>query len=178
VAVDCALNYEENKDDKNKFACLGLEKSIGSFAYHPNLNRDIQETESAYLLRAAAAPAAPPAAAPAPAPAPAEAPPAAPTEEPLAVPPAEAPPAPPAEAPPAPPAPPAPTKEAKKTKLKSLEHKKSGKSYRFAKKLDEAGVTLGFTLYDITDEYGERAPVGYFKANPKGLPTGDVLPVP
>jgi ribA/ribD-fused uncharacterized protein len=67
VAVDCALNYEENKDDKNKFACLGLEKSIGSFAYHPNLNRDIQETESAYLLRAAAAPAAPPAAAPPPA---------------------------------------------------------------------------------------------------------------
>jgi hypothetical protein len=46
VAVDCQLNYHDNND--GTYRCVSLGDSIGDFAYHPDLTRDIQETESKY----------------------------------------------------------------------------------------------------------------------------------
>jgi len=146
VAVDCSLNFPDNDD--GTFKCLGLGDSIGSFAYHPDLQKDIQETEAAFVTKDAAAPLA------------ALAPPAA------ALPPAALPPA----------APAAPA-AAPKPKLKGLTYKK--KDYRYVRKIDEAtGAVLGFLLYDNADLLGEAAPIGFIQANPKGLPSGDILPVP
>ena len=39
AAVDCELNYKENKD--GTFQCLTLEGKVGDFLYHPELNQDI-----------------------------------------------------------------------------------------------------------------------------------------
>ena len=50
VAVDCQLNYEDNND--GTFRCLSLGDSIGDFAYHPDLQKDIQETEARYKSKA------------------------------------------------------------------------------------------------------------------------------
>jgi len=52
VSVDCKLNYDDNNDGTYK--CLNLGESIGSFAYHPNLQKDIAETEAAFRARAVA----------------------------------------------------------------------------------------------------------------------------
>ena len=53
VSVDCSLNFDDNNDGSYK--CLNLGESIGSFAYHPNLQKDIAETEAAFRVKAAAA---------------------------------------------------------------------------------------------------------------------------
>jgi ribA/ribD-fused uncharacterized protein len=46
VAVDCRMNYDDNKDGTYK--CMGLGDSIGDFAYHPDLQKDIEETEAKF----------------------------------------------------------------------------------------------------------------------------------
>ena len=46
VAVDCRLNFSDNND--GSYRCVTLDDSIGSYAYHPNLERDITETEALY----------------------------------------------------------------------------------------------------------------------------------
>ena len=48
VAVDCQLNFKDNND--GSYRCLSLGNSIGDFAYHPNLQKDIQETEARFKL--------------------------------------------------------------------------------------------------------------------------------
>ena len=48
VAVDCQLNYQDNND--GTYRCLSLGDSIGDFAYHPDLQKDIQETEARFKL--------------------------------------------------------------------------------------------------------------------------------
>ena len=48
AAVDCELNYAENKD--GSFYCLKLEGKIGDFLYHPDLTRDIAESESKHKI--------------------------------------------------------------------------------------------------------------------------------
>ena len=52
VSVDCKLNFDDNNDGTYK--CLNLGESIGSFAYHPNLQKDIAETEAAFRAKAVA----------------------------------------------------------------------------------------------------------------------------
>ena len=81
VAVDCEMNLPDNYDGSYK--CAALDGSIGDFAYHPDLQKDIQETEARFkkapaaqaamamplpapLADAAQAPVAPPMAAPIP----------------------------------------------------------------------------------------------------------------
>jgi hypothetical protein len=49
VSVDCKLNFDDNNDGTYK--CLNLGESIGSFAYHPNLQKDIAETEAAFRAK-------------------------------------------------------------------------------------------------------------------------------
>ena len=49
VAVDCKLNYQDNND--GTFRCMALGDSIGDFAYHPNLQKDIQETEARFRVQ-------------------------------------------------------------------------------------------------------------------------------
>ena len=144
VSVDCQLNYEDNNDGTYK--CLNLGDSIGSFAYHPNLQKDIAETEAAFRAKAAAAPA----------------------EVALgAVAPAEV-----AAAEAAPAGPEAPIEPPKPT-LKKLEYRK--KPYRYLIKMNPAtNLPFGYILFGIDDLYG-NTPVGYIQASPKGLPSGDVL---
>ena len=48
AAVDCELNYEENKDPS--FYCLKLEGKVGDYLYHPDLSRDIAESESKHKI--------------------------------------------------------------------------------------------------------------------------------
>jgi len=48
AAVDCALNYEENKD--GTFRCLRLPGNVGDFLYHPDLITDIRESSSMYQV--------------------------------------------------------------------------------------------------------------------------------
>ena len=57
VAVDCQLNYQDNND--GTFRCMDLGDSIGDFAYHPNLQKDIQETEARFKMQPAQLAAAP-----------------------------------------------------------------------------------------------------------------------
>jgi hypothetical protein len=57
VAVDCQLNYQDNND--GTFRCMSLGDSIGDFAYHPNLQKDIQETEARFKVQPTLAPPAP-----------------------------------------------------------------------------------------------------------------------
>lgn len=49
VAVDCKLNFQDNND--GTFRCMALGDSIGDFAYHPNLQKDIQETEARFKIQ-------------------------------------------------------------------------------------------------------------------------------
>ena len=46
VAVDCQLNFQDNND--GTFRCMSLGDSIDEFAYHPDLQKDIQETEARF----------------------------------------------------------------------------------------------------------------------------------
>jgi hypothetical protein len=48
VAVDCQLNFQDNND--GTFRCMALGDSIGDFAYHPDLQKDIQETEARFKV--------------------------------------------------------------------------------------------------------------------------------
>lgn len=48
AAVDCVLNYEENKDGTYK--CLRLPGNVGDFLYHPDLITDIRESASMYQV--------------------------------------------------------------------------------------------------------------------------------
>jgi len=43
-AVDCELNYKENKD--GTFRCLPLKGKVGDFLYHPDIDTDIRESAS------------------------------------------------------------------------------------------------------------------------------------
>jgi hypothetical protein len=52
VAVDCQLNFSDNND--GTFRCMSLGDSIGDFAYHPDLQKDIQETEARFKVAPAA----------------------------------------------------------------------------------------------------------------------------
>lgn len=52
VSIDCQLNFEDNKD--GSYRCMALDDSISEFAYHPDLQKDIQETEARYKTRAPA----------------------------------------------------------------------------------------------------------------------------
>jgi ribA/ribD-fused uncharacterized protein len=52
VSIDCQLNFEDNKD--GSYRCMALDDSITEFAYHPDLQKDIQETEARYKTRAPA----------------------------------------------------------------------------------------------------------------------------
>ena len=47
-AVDCSLNYEENKD--GTYRCLNLDGKVGDFLYHPDLLTDIRESSSMYQV--------------------------------------------------------------------------------------------------------------------------------
>jgi ribA/ribD-fused uncharacterized protein len=47
VSVDCELNQIDNGTD---ISCLSMGDSIGSFAYHPDLQKDIKETEAKYKV--------------------------------------------------------------------------------------------------------------------------------
>ena len=160
VAVDCSLNFPDNDDGTYK--CLGLGDSIGSFAYHPDLQKDIQETEAAFMTKDAALPAAALPAVPLPA-------------APLPQVPLPAAPLPQA---PLPQAPAAPLQEAppEKPRLKVFSYRK--KDYRAIQKKDDANTIIGYVVYNAADIYGESAPIGFVKANPKGIPSGDILPVP
>jgi len=48
AAIDCELNYAENKD--GTFKCLPLKGKVGDFLYHPDIQTDILESESMYKL--------------------------------------------------------------------------------------------------------------------------------
>jgi len=206
VAVDCELNYVDNND--GSFRCLNLGNSIGDFAYHPDLQKDITETEAKFKMKTAAAgppapaaPAAPalgvaiPAAA---APAPGVAISAAPAATPTAVPPiavnavteqAALPnPEGPAVAqivqlPPAPVAA-AATNEAAATAAAALAKPKPKRinyrknEYFYQIKKDGTGKPLGYLLFNTTDPELSK-PVGYVEANPAtGLPKGPVIEPP
>jgi ribA/ribD-fused uncharacterized protein len=181
VAVDCELNYVDNND--GSFRCLNLGDSIGDFAYHPDLQKDIAETEAKFKRPAPAAPAAPAPAAPA-----------APVAEPAAKPNAVAEqavlpePEGPAvsqivQLPPAPVAA-AATDEAAveaaaalvKPKPKRINYRKTEYFYQIRK--DGTGKPLGYLLFNTTDPELTR-PVGYVEANPAtGLPKGPVVEPP
>ena len=48
AAVDCELNIQENKD--GSFKCLPLRGKVGDFLYHPDLDTDISESASQYVI--------------------------------------------------------------------------------------------------------------------------------
>ena len=48
AAVDCELNYAENKD--GTYRCLQLEGKVGDFLYHPDIGTDIRESASMYQI--------------------------------------------------------------------------------------------------------------------------------
>jgi len=48
AAVDCELNHAENKDAS--FYCLKLEGKVGDYLYHPDLARDVAESESKHKI--------------------------------------------------------------------------------------------------------------------------------
>jgi len=48
AAVDCELNIQENKD--GTFKCLPLRGKVGDFLYHPDLDTDISESASQYVI--------------------------------------------------------------------------------------------------------------------------------
>jgi hypothetical protein len=47
-AIDCELNYAENKD--GTFQCLSLKGSVGDFLYNPDLQTDIRESASMFQI--------------------------------------------------------------------------------------------------------------------------------
>ena len=47
-AIDCELNYAENKD--GTFQCLSLKGKVGDFLYHPDLQTDIRESASMFQI--------------------------------------------------------------------------------------------------------------------------------
>jgi ribA/ribD-fused uncharacterized protein len=49
VAVDCQLNFPDNND--GSFRCMSLGDSVNDFAYHPDLQKDIQETEARFRVQ-------------------------------------------------------------------------------------------------------------------------------
>ena len=200
VAVDCLMNFQDNND--GSYMCLGLGDSIGDFAYHPDLEKDINETEARFkkrgdeakplfvapvatvmalpnplatLAKAPVAPVASVAAEASEAPVAAEAPVAEASEAPVhaEAPVAEAPVAPVA-APAVAEAPVAAAVEPVKPKLKRIMYRKT--LYMYEAKLDETGKPLGYMLYNPENQ---EVPVGYVVANPKTkLPVGDIQPVP
>ena len=54
VAVDCQLNFPDNND--GTFRCMSLGDSVNDFAYHPDLQKDIQETEARFRVQPPIAP--------------------------------------------------------------------------------------------------------------------------
>jgi hypothetical protein len=143
VSIDCKMNFEDNKD--GTYRCLSLGDSIGDFAYHPILEKDIKETEARFGKRTMAPPLAAPVAAPVAAPIEL-------TAAPEAIPVAP-----------------------ERPMLKKLSYRKN--NYRYTIKMKGDGLPEGYVLYDINDLYGDK-PVGFIKANEKGLPQGDIGPVP
>jgi hypothetical protein len=64
-----------------------------------------------------------------------------------------------------------------KPRLKKFTYRKQ--DYRAIQKVDEATkAVLGYIVYDINDLYGNSAPIGFVKSNPKGIPAGNIGPVP
>jgi N-glycosidase YbiA len=161
VSVDCQLNYEDNNDGTYK--CLSLGDSIGDFAYHPILEKDIKETEARFGKKTAA-----PTAAPAQVAMAAPAPSAALLEAAGLAPPTAAPPT--AAAPTVPPV----AEAAPRPLLKKITYRK--KDYRYKIKMGET-MPAGYILYEFEDIYGDK-PIGYITADAKGLPKGDIGPVP
>ena len=49
AAVDCSLNFKENKD--GTFQCITIEKSVGDFMYHPDIDIDIRESASKFAVQ-------------------------------------------------------------------------------------------------------------------------------
>jgi ribA/ribD-fused uncharacterized protein len=152
VSVDCSLNFKDNND--GTFRCLSLGDSIGDFAYHPDLNKDIKETEARFKTEA---PGVPLTLAPE---APAAAIDAAATIEGTA-----------AAASVAPIAVPIPIKP----KPKKITYRK--KDYYYKVNFDTAKKPLGYLFFAIEDP-DLISPVGYVQADQKGLPKGDIGPVP
>ena len=189
VAVDCELNYVDNND--GSFRCLNLGDSIGDFAYHPDLQKDIAETEAKFKrpaapvqAQAAAAPVQAQAQAPA-APAAVQAPPKVNAVAEQAILPEPEGPAVSqiVQLPPAPVAA-AATNEAAveaaaalvKPKPKRINYRKNEYFYQIKK--DGTGKPLGYLLFNTTDTELTR-PVGYVEANPAtGLPKGPVVEPP
>ena len=147
VSVDCKLNFEDNKD--GSFQCLDLGDNIGSFAYHPDLQKDIVETEAAFKVAPKAAVVAAVEAASA---------------------------APSAAAPQVPQAPSAAQQAPQVPKgpaLKKLAYR--GTEYRYTYKLNPAtSLPFGYIFYPIDDITGAGEPVGYVNVSKKGLPSGDI----
>jgi hypothetical protein len=48
-AIDCELNFQENKD--GTFKCLPLRGKVGDFLYHPDLAADISESASQFKIQ-------------------------------------------------------------------------------------------------------------------------------
>ena len=179
VAVDCQLNFADNND--GTFRCLALGNSVDDFAYNPDLQRDITETEAKFKVEApVAAPIAPPVAAPisvmappvaAPvAPMPMAAPMAAPVAAPMAAP-VAAPAA--VEAVAMPVAAPVAV-EPVKPKPKRVVYDK--KQFYYKPELGPNGKPTKYILFAMTDP-DNTVPVGYIAADPiKGLPTGPIMP--
>jgi hypothetical protein len=64
-----------------------------------------------------------------------------------------------------------------KPRLKKFTYRKQ--DYRALQKVDEATkAVLGYIVYDINDLYGNSAPIGFVKSNPKGIPAGNIGPLP
>lgn len=145
VSVDCKLNFEDNND--GSFKCLDLGDNIGSFAYHPDLQKDIVETSAAFKVQEK--PVAPKAAA-------------AKASEPVAAVVASGPVA-------------APVAAAQKgPALKKINYR--GTDYRYSYKLNPAtGLPFGYIFFEINDLYGEAEPVGYTGVSKKGMPSGDIF---
>jgi hypothetical protein len=58
--------------------------------------------------------------------------------------------------------------------LKKITYRK--KDYRYKIKMGET-IPAGYILYEFADLYGDK-PIGYITADAKGLPKGDIGPVP
>ena len=150
VSVDCKLNFEDNND--GSFKCLDLGDNIGSFAYHPDLQKDIVETSAAFKVQGTAAGPKVQEAAVAAGPAGGAGSAAA---APVAV------------AAPVPLVPKGPA-------LKKINYR--GTEYRYSYKLNAAtGLPFGYIFYQINDLSGEGEPVGYTGVSKKGLPSGDIF---
>jgi ribA/ribD-fused uncharacterized protein len=146
VSVDCKLNFEDNND--GSFKCLDLGDNIGSFAYHPDLQKDIVETSAAFKVQGTAA--GPKVAGPK-------------VQEAGGAGSAAAV----AVAAPVPLVPKGPA-------LKKINYR--GTEYRYSYKLNVAtGLPFGYIFYQINDLSGEGEPVGYTGVSKKGLPSGDIF---